>query len=190
MYHIFKGFFALFVGITGIFGASTIVIEVADAPSATTTTQAMPKAPQAPSTTKVISTVPLPDFTGIDFGATYDLIAEQQRISRQLQIDEARMLHGKCGEWKQVALTIGWPEEEWPTLSEIMWRESKCDPLAWSGSDAGLLQINRIHTEWASMMGWSWPEDLFVAENNLLFSLRLWQESGWSPWRFSGPVPG
>lgn len=129
--------------------------------------------------------VPLPDFSTIDFAA----IEEERRIVRQMEIDEARMLYGKCGEWHELAMQIGWPEEEWETLSEIMWRESNCIVDAWSGSDAGLMQINRVHTEWSAMMGWSWPEDLFVAENNLTFAYRLWSESGWSPWRFSGPVP-
>lgn len=100
-----------------------------------------------------------------------------------------RDAHGKCGEYHDLAISVGWPEEEWKTLSQIMWRESKCQALAWSGSDAGLLQINRIHTDWAAMMGWKWPEDLFIPENNLLFAYRLWSESGWSPWRFSGEIP-
>ena len=89
-----------------------------------------------------------------------------------------------------MALSLGWPEEEWDTLSQIIWRESRCLVDAWSGSDAGLMQINRVHTEWAAMMGWQWPEDLFVAENNLLFGYRLWSTSGWRPWKFSGPIPG
>lgn len=193
MYHIFKSLCAVFVGVTSIFGASTIAVEVVDAPAPTTTQPSIQQAEPIPAVEKPVEfTTPnivLPDFSGIDFSSMHEAIAEQRRIVQQAKTDEARFLYGKCGEWRDDAIMIGWPEEEWPVLSEIMWRESKCDPLAWSGSDAGLLQINRIHTEWASMMGWSWPNDLFVAENNLLFSLRLWQESGWKPWRFSGPIP-
>lgn len=100
-----------------------------------------------------------------------------------------RDLYGLCGEHRSLALEIGWPKEEWDTLSQIMWRESKCQSMAWSGSDAGLMQINKVHTEWAAMMGWKWPDDLFVAENNLTFAYRLWVESGWKPWRFSGEIP-
>jgi hypothetical protein len=102
----------------------------------------------------------------------------------------ARAEHGKCGEWYDLAISVGWPEEEWKTLSQILWRESKCQPDAWSGSDAGLAQINQVHTEWAAMMGMQWPEDLFDPRNNLLFAYRLWDESGWKPWRFSGTIPG
>lgn len=114
----------------------------------------------------------LPDLTGVDFVAL------------------ARAEHGKCGEWRDLALSIGWPESEWKTLREIMWRESKCIPTAWSGSDAGLMQINQIHTEWAGMMGFEYPDDLFEPGNNLLFAYRLWSTSGWGPWKFSGPIPG
>jgi hypothetical protein len=86
-------------------------------------------------------------------------------------------------------MSIGWPEEEWKTLSQVMWRESRCQTDAWNGHDAGLMQINQIHTEWAAQMGFTHPEDLFTPENNLLFALRLWETSGWRPWRFSGPIP-
>lgn len=113
----------------------------------------------------------LPDLSGVDFTKA------------------KRDMYGDCGEYHDLALSVGWPEEEWKTLSMIMQRESKCQPDAWSGSDAGLMQINRIHTEWAAQMGFVWPDDLFNARNNLLFSYRLWEASGWRPWSFSGSVP-
>ncbi|CAB4145687.1 LT_GEWL domain containing protein [uncultured Caudovirales phage] len=103
-------------------------------------------------------------------------------------IDEQRMFHGKCGEWHDLALSVGWSESEWPTLSRILYRESRCTPLAFNGSDAGLVQINQIHTKWAGQMGMEWPDDLFDPENNLLFAYRLWSgreangQCGWTPW--------
>lgn len=193
MYQLLKGLCALCVAGLGIAGASTVAIEVADAPPAvspiasTSTTQ--PPEPEH-------FAEPFPDLSGVDWfsfwvhvEAERARVEEERRIVRQMEIDEARMLYGQCGEWHEMALAVGWPPEEWDTLGQIMYRESRCLPGAWSGSDAGLMQINRIHTEWASMMGWQWPNDLFIAENNLLFALRLWETSGWGPWRFSGPVP-
>jgi len=98
-------------------------------------------------------------------------------------IDEQRMLHGRCGEWHDMALEVGWQESEWATLSNVIYRESRCTIDAWNGSDAGLTQINKIHTSWLSDMGWTHPEDMFNPRNNLLFAYRLWETSGWRPWK-------
>lgn len=123
-----------------------------------------------PLLTSSVGTV-LPDLSKVDF------------------VGIAREQYGQCGEHRALALSVGWPESEWKNLSMIMRRESNCMPTAWSGSDAGLMQINRIHTEWASQMGLTWPDDLFNARHNLMFAYRLWETSGWRPWRFSGEIP-
>lgn len=90
----------------------------------------------------------------------------------------------QCREWLPLAVKVGWPVEELPMLDRVIWRESRCQPDAWNGHDAGLTQINQIHTEFVAVMGWSWPEDMFTAELNLRFALKLWQGSGWKPWGF------
>ena len=90
----------------------------------------------------------------------------------------------QCREWLPLAVRVGWPVEELPMLDRVIWRESRCQPDAWNGHDAGLMQINQIHTEFVAVMGWSWPEDMFQAEANLRFALKLWQGSGWEPWGF------
>lgn len=103
-------------------------------------------------------------------------------------IDEQRQLHGRCGEWHDLAMEVGWQEEQWPTLSAVLFRESRCTADAFNGSDAGLSQINRIHTEWAAQMGFTWPDDLFLPRNNLYFAYRLYSgreangQCGWKPW--------
>lgn len=131
----------------------------------------------APTTTVVPETVPpaptttMPDLSGVDW------------------VGLARATYGKCGEWHDLAMQVGWPEEEWPFLSQVIWRESRCQVDAWNGADAGLTQINQIHRKWLSDMGWTHPNDMFDAEKNLTFALRLWESSGWRPWRFSGPIP-
>lgn len=129
-----------------------------------------PEVNVTPLMTSSVGTV-LPDLSSVDFVA----IAREQ--------------HGPCGEHRTLALSVGWPKDEWKNLSMIMRRESNCMPTAWSGSDAGLMQINRIHTEWAAQMGMKWPDDLFDARHNLTFAYRLWEASGWRPWRFSGEIP-
>ena len=89
---------------------------------------------------------------------------------------------GKCAQWHNLAVEQGWPEEELPQLDIVMWRESRCQPDAWNGADAGLMQINQIHSAWITEFGWKHPEDMFQPAKNLHFAYRLWKTSGWKPW--------
>ena len=103
-------------------------------------------------------------------------------------IDEQRQLHGRCGEWHDLALEVGWQEEHWSTLSTVLYTESRCTFDAWNGHDAGLSQINQIHTAWLNELGLSHPEDMFDPRNNLWFAYKLYSsreekgQCGWKPW--------
>lgn len=136
----------------------------------------------APTTTTTTTTIPQTTTTEVDWAGV--------AASIQLGIEEARGIWGVCGEWHDLAIQVGWPEEEWSHLQQVIYRESRCQADAWNGADAGLVQVNRIHSEWISQMGWSFPNDMFDAEKNLTFALRLWGTSGWRPWRFSGSTFG
>ena len=122
-----------------------------------------------PATTTTTTTT-MPDLSGVDFTSL------------------ARDIYGQCGEFHDLAISVGWSENEWPTLSRVMWRESRCTTDAWNGHDAGLTQINQIHTKWLSQMGYSHPDDMFDPEKNLLFAYSLWNgreengQCGWTPW--------
>jgi len=129
------------------------------------TTVPVPETTSAPTTT-------MPDLSGVDWVAL------------------AREQYGKCGEWHDLAISVGWPEEEWKHLQQVIYRESRCQAEAWNGSDGGLTQINRIHTQWLSDMGYKFPDDMFDAEKNLTFAFRLWETSGWRPWKSSGSTFG
>lgn len=158
-----------------------------------------PTAVPAPTTT----TSTLPDLSGVDFGALQLLAEEQERAVRQQQIIEARRAYGKCGEWHDLALSVGWPADQWPTLSYVLYRESRCNIDSWNQSDPatgsrGLMQINGF---------WCRPnrydpngflqsvgvlnscEDLFNPELNLRAGLAIWNYGqdeygcGWrGPW--------
>ena len=180
-----QSYILLFTGFVFIvFGAlvatasdnGTIKTSVSIVPSTTPATTVAPTT--TTSTTVVTTTTTIP----VDWNAV--------AASIQLGIDEARGIWGKCGEWHDLAIQVGWPEEEWPRLQEIIWRESRCDPNAWNGADAGLVQINRVHQTWLTDFGWSFPDDMFIPEKNLTFALALWKSSGWKPWRFSGTTWG
>ena len=148
-------------------GSSETLTSVSTVPATTTTNPPIQTTTIPPQTTTT-----LPDLSGVDFVAL------------------ARATYGKCGEYHDLAIKVGWPEEEWPRLQQVMWRESRCTTEAWNGADAGLTQINQVHTQWLSDMGWTHPNDMFNPEYNLTFALRLWQTSGWKPWRFSGTTWG
>jgi hypothetical protein len=160
-----------------------------------TTTQ-----PPAPTTTQA----PL-DLTGVDWKALALFIEEERRITRQMEVDEARMRYGRCGEWYNLAMAIGWPAEEWPIISKVLYRESRCNIDSWNKTDPasgsrGLMQING---SWCRPNKWNphpagWLgglgiltscEDLFNPEVNLRAGLAIWlygenkHGCGWrGPW--------
>jgi hypothetical protein len=135
------------------------------------------------STTSPTTTTVVPPTTLAPVPVTVQLSYEQT-------VELARATWGKCGEWRDLALSVGWPESEWPRLGQVLYRESRCTPSAWNGHDAGLSQINQVHTSWANEMGFDFPNDLFIPENNLYFAYRLWSAReekglcGWKPWSF------
>lgn len=133
-----------------------------------------------------------------------EFVEEDKQVQiTPMTVDEARAIYGKCGEWRELALSIGWPAEEWPTLSYVLHRESRCnvdshnktDPM--SGS-RGLMQINGYWckpSRWSSA-GWLQDrgvlltcDDLYVPEINLHAGLLIWlygeekHGCGWrGPW--------
>lgn len=150
--------------------------EVVLDPVVTTTSTTTP--PPVPTTT-------LPDLSGVDW------------------VGLARNQYGKCGEWRQLALAVGWPAEEWKTLSYVLHRESRCNIDSWNKTDTnggsrGLMQVNGY---WCKPNRWSpagWLqdrgilktcEDLFLPEVNLRAGLAIWMYGeakhgcGWrGPW--------
>jgi len=133
-----------------------------------------------------LPTTTLPDLSGVDWVAL------------------ARQEHGICGEWYDLAVNvIGWPSEEWSTLSYVMNRESSCRPEAFNktdpnGGSRGLLQINGYWcrpTQW-NPNGWlqdlgilTTCDDLYTPETNLRAGLAMWAYGeekhgcGWrGPW--------
>ena len=103
----------------------------------------------------------------------------------------------KCQEWLPLAVEMGWPNrtEVLQTLGRVMWKESRCQSISadsevFNGSDHGLTQINQIHEEWLSEMGWT-LEDMAIPSSNLRFAFLLWNsreeagKCGWQPWSIS-----
>ena len=98
----------------------------------------------------------------------------------------------ECQQWLQTALEAGWPNERkiLDRLGYVMWRESRCQPDADSGPDHGLTQINQIHTQWITDLGWT-LEEMKDPAKNLRFAWLLYSgreangQCGWTPWSLS-----
>jgi hypothetical protein len=139
----------------------------------------------APTTIELGAALPtLPTTTAPAPSTTQALSPEALNSAVEQIVADARAAYGPCGEWRDLALSVGWPESEWPRLGYILYRESRCTPFAWNGADAGLSQINQVHRQWLNDMGWSHPDDMFDPAKNLTFAYRLWTTSGWKPWSF------
>lgn len=146
-----------------------------------------PVAPtQIPASTEVGQPV-LPDLSSVDWTGL------------------ARYMHGRCGEYYGLAMAVGWPAEQWPKISKVMYRESRCNfdsfnPTDPNGGSRGLMQINGF---WCRPNRYTTQgylqdhgilatcDDLYVPEINLRAALQMWQYSeqrngcGWRPWATS-----
>jgi Putative peptidoglycan binding domain/Transglycosylase SLT domain len=84
-----------------------------------------------------------------------------------------------AGQWHDLAMQVGWSENEWPILACIIQRESHGLPGVKNkhSSATGLLQI----------LGRYYPGvNLYDPVTNLTIGLQLFQSRGWQPWT---PVP-
>ena len=95
-----------------------------------------------------------------------------------------------------LALSVGWPATETPTLLRVLKRESNCTPSAFnprdtSGGSYGYMQINGF---WCTPSAY-WPQgwlqakgilkvcdELFDPRINLIAGLAIWHNSTWTPW--------
>lgn len=114
----------------------------------------------------------------------------------------ARLIYGQCGEYHDLAISVGWNEAQWKKLSFVMYRESRCNTMSYNrndpnGGSRGLIQINGY---WCrknkyNPSGWlqakgilSNCDQLFTPEVNLRAGLAMWNYSqarngcGWKPW--------
>ena len=95
-----------------------------------------------------------------------------------------------------LALSVGWPATETPTLMRVLKRESRCLAKAHNKKDTvgqsyGLMQINSF---WCTPSAY-WPQGWLQAKGilttcdalldpkiNLIAGLAVWHNSNWTPW--------
>jgi len=93
-----------------------------------------------------------------------------------------------CAQYVADAITAGWPADQAPMLARVMFRESRCNPMAYNAQDSnggsrGLMQMNGTHEKWLIGMGYiTTLDDLFIPEVNLAASAHLYSMVGWSAW--------
>lgn len=147
-----------------------------------------------PPPTPTVVTVPLTS-TSSSTSTTVAYSTESAHDALQSDLNLADQLSSldpslPCLEWAPLALEVGWPLDQLPTLLRILWKESRCLPWVDSGPDHGLAQINQIHTEWLAQLGFT-HEDMKDPRKNLTFSFLLWSareergKCGWTPWSVS-----
>jgi hypothetical protein len=106
-----------------------------------------------------------------------------------------------CPEWHPTAIEAGWDTEHIDRLGYIIWRESRCQPDAFNGTDPnggsrGLVQINQYWCKqnrynpagWLQAQGvLTHCDDLHDPLVNLTAALAIYgyaegRGCGWSPW--------
>ena len=94
-----------------------------------------------------------------------------------------------CAQYVADAITAGWPADQAPVLARVMFRESRCNPLAFNSQDSnggsrGLMQVNGVHETWLKEAGIiTHLDDLFRPEVNIIAALHLWRIVGWQAWK-------
>jgi hypothetical protein len=93
-----------------------------------------------------------------------------------------------CAQYVADAITAGWPADQAPMIARVMFRESRCNPLAFNSQDSnggsrGLMQMNGAHKSWLIEEGFiTHLDDLFYPDVNLKASAHLYSIVGWSAW--------
>ncbi len=93
-----------------------------------------------------------------------------------------------CAEYVADAITAGWPADQAPMMARVMFRESRCNPMAWNGKDSnggsrGLWQVNGIHEAWLIESGIITKlDDLFYPDVNIRAALQVYRILGWQAW--------
>ena len=160
---------------------SVVISTTAPTPSSTTSVKTSTSTSTTTTTTTTTSSTTTTSTTTL---APVVKVAERQQSDNE---------NARCPEWWQLALEVGWTEDQLPTLDRVMWNETRCIPdLISSTNDFGLVQINRhVWKETVEQHGWT-MNDLLEPQNGLAMGLIVYEAAeamgwcGWQPWYRSG----
>lgn len=182
--HFLIGAFA----VTPVLITGSTVGRVTARPSETTTLTTVPTTSTTSTTTTTVAVAPPPVPT-----TTTTLVPD---LTNHSAVDAARSKWGRCGEWHDLAISVGWTEADWPMLSRVLYKESRCNFDSWNRADPydGSMGLTQINTFWClptkyNPAGWlqkqgvlSECSQLFDPATNLAAALLIFQRSGWGPW--------
>lgn len=190
--------------------AMALSVDQAPAPSvvaSSTTTTVVKRTVQraAPTTTTTTTMAPKPepaDQSKPQNSAAVIVEEVEPEVTTTTTTTAAPVDLGECAQWRDLALEIGWPAEEWDRLNHVIWRESRCQPdvhnkLDPASGSRGLMQINGFwcrknrYTDHGYLQDngvLQTCEDLFNPRVNLTAGLVIWKYGedkngcGWGPW--------
>jgi len=102
--------------------------------------------------------------------------AERAAKKAAAQTADAYYGGGGAEQWRGLALEVGWPESDIPTLLRIIQAESSGNPRATNGQYRGLLQFSSY---WYNDY---WHFDPYDPRQALIYGLKLKRMCGWSQW--------
>ena len=200
--------FAILLSAIFLIAGAAYAAEVQSPKNIAVTTTTVPVVTTVPITVPVttvpaVTTTTLPSLTLEEWGSLYVYIKSTDPVAWQTYAESRRAIYGRCGEWYDLAASVGWPSSQWPILSKVLYRESRCnwnshnktDP---SSGSRGLMQINGYwcrKSQWTDR-GWlqdmgilNTCDDLFNPTINLRAGLAIWKYGeekhgcGWrGPW--------
>ena len=99
-------------------------------------------------------------------------------------VETMGIMYPRCAEWLPLLLEVGGDINDWPTLSRVLWVESRCIDGLDSNGSVGLAQIQwNVHKSWALQMGID-RDMMKIARHNLTFAVALQNSSGLRPWAY------
>lgn len=142
------------------------------------------------------ATAPTPSSSLVETTTTTTTVVEvvEQHVEPRYDIPRLDGIENAlCPDWWQLAVEVGWSEDQLPTLDRVMWNETRCQHnLVSSTNDWGLVQINRkVWEPTVIANGWS-MEDLLLPHIALQMGLIVFNAAeeagwcGWQPWFMSG----
>ena len=142
---------------------------------------------QTRTTSSTTTTTTVDPWSQVDWNGLA-IIVEQDK-------QQARAEHGLCGEWHDLAISVGFNETEWDVLKQIIARETgdTCRPDLLNDNTKtrdnswGLTQINTLGDLWPGrqqLCGLTEPAELLEPAVNLACAHKIYERSGWTPWRY------
>lgn len=146
-----------------------------------------PASPRQTTTVNSTTTTTIDPWSQINWADVANMVEHERQ--------QARETHGICGEWHDLAISIGFDETEWDVLKQIIARETgdTCradllnDNTKTRDNSWGLTQINTLGDLWPGrkeLCGLNEPADLLDPTINLSCARKIYEHSGWAPWRY------